>query len=103
MTVYIIKNEKNEEINSIVATAEFVEEHYSGRYSTATPPAPEEPDQEQLEAFARQWRDEELANSDWVVPVIDHPKHAAYLTYRAALRAWPQDSDNFPATKPTLA
>ena len=50
---------------------------------------------------ARMWRDEELQSSDWIVAVTDHPQLAAYITYRAALRAWPSTSD-FPDTKPTL-
>ena len=47
------------------------------------------------------WRDMELALSDWVVPTTDHPQHAAYVTYRQALRDWPA-SNSFPATRPTL-
>jgi hypothetical protein len=47
------------------------------------------------------WRDDELKNSDWIVPTSDHPQHTAYITYRAALRAWPSTSD-FPDTKPVL-
>jgi len=49
----------------------------------------------------RSWRDQELSGSDWIVPLTDHPQRAAYITYRAALRAWPSTSD-FPDTKPTL-
>ena len=51
---------------------------------------------------ARQWRDTELLNTDYIVPLSDHPEHAAYLTYRTALRDWPADAENFPGTKPTL-
>ena len=53
------------------------------------------------EKTARDWRDQELMASDFIVPLTDHPQHAAYITYRAALRAWPSTSD-FPGTKPTL-
>ena len=49
----------------------------------------------------RKWRDLELKDSDWIIPVSDHPQHAAYVTYRAALRAWPASSD-FPDTRPEL-
>ena len=49
----------------------------------------------------RKWRDLELKDSDWIIPVSDHPQHAAYVTYRAALRAWPSTSD-FPDTRPEL-
>ena len=51
--------------------------------------------------IARAWRDSELLSSDWIVPVTDHPQHAAYKTYRQKLRDWPSTSD-FPNTKPEL-
>ena len=51
--------------------------------------------------IATQWRNRELLNTDWIVPVTDHPQHADYLAYRQALRDWPSTSD-FPDTKPTL-
>jgi|TARA_R110002124_G_scaffold159353_2_gene326519 hypothetical protein len=53
------------------------------------------------EESARKWRDTELNSTDYIVPLTDHPQHAAYITYRAALRAWPSTAD-FPDTKPTL-
>jgi len=48
-----------------------------------------------------EWRNLELLISDWIVKIPDHPQRAAYITYRAALRAWPASSD-FPATRPVL-
>ena len=59
------------------------------------------PTPESIAVDARRWRDVELGDTDRIVPLTDHPQHAAYITYRAALRAWPGTSD-FPATKPTL-
>ena len=50
---------------------------------------------------ARAWRDLELAVTDIVSGVADHPQHDAYIAYRVALRAWPSTGD-FPATKPVL-
>jgi len=49
--------------------------------------------------MAKQWRNTELSDTDWVLPVIDHPQHAQYLTYRQALRDWTL-SETFPDTKP---
>jgi len=51
--------------------------------------------------YARNWRNHELACTDWIVPLTDHPERASYLTYRTNLRNWPS-TDDFPATKPTL-
>jgi len=51
--------------------------------------------------LARAWRDKELANTDWVVAVTDHPQHAEYLAYRVALRNWPS-TDDFPNNKPEV-
>ena len=56
---------------------------------------------ERVAPEGREWRDLELRITDFIVPTTDHPQHAAYMTYRAALRSWPSTSD-FPATKPTL-
>jgi hypothetical protein len=50
---------------------------------------------------AKQWRNTELSDTDWVLPVTDHPQHAAYITYRQLLRDWPE-TDSFPDTKPVL-
>lgn len=55
----------------------------------------------ELEKQQRDWRDNELKSTDWIVPVTDHPERASYLTYRTNLRDWPS-TDDFPNTKPTL-
>lgn len=54
-----------------------------------------------LEDIQRQWRDAELKDTDWIVPLSDHPQRAAYMTFRTALRDWPSTSD-FPDTRPEL-
>ena len=59
-------------------------------------------DEEKAIIAARQWRNLELKNSDWILPVIDHPEIEAYKAYRVLLREWPADTENFPDTKPTL-
>lgn len=46
-----------------------------------------------------EWRNKELKNTDWIVPVVDHPQHAEYLVYRQELRDWP-DTPSFPDTRP---
>tara|TARA_R100001129_G_scaffold118093_1_gene81569 strand:- start:297 stop:503 length:207 start_codon:yes stop_codon:yes gene_type:complete len=50
---------------------------------------------------AKAWRDDELASTDWIIALSDHPQLEAYKTYRTKLRDWPSTSD-FPTTKPTL-
>jgi len=56
---------------------------------------------EELEAEGREWRDSELQSTDYIVPLTDHPDHAATITYRQELRDWPS-TDVFPDTKPTI-
>ena len=56
---------------------------------------------EELISLQRKWRDKELVNTDYILPLTDHPDHAATLAYRQTLRDWPSTSD-FPDTKPTL-
>lgn len=41
----------------------------------------------------KEWRDSELKASDFIVPLTDHPQHAAYITYRQELRDYPAQSD----------
>lgn len=57
--------------------------------------------QDQQFVIAREWRNKELDDSDWICAISDHGLHASYMTYRILLRDWPSTSD-FPGTKPTL-
>ena len=50
---------------------------------------------------ARKWRDSELKNTDWIVPITDYANRDDWLTYRQELRDWPS-TENFPNTKPTI-
>ena len=91
---YNIKDADGNIINTIKADAAFVEanfEHYE-LWTTPEPTAEEE---------ARQWRDNELAFTDWIIPLIDHPQREAHITYRESLRQWPS-TESFPETKPEL-
>lgn len=97
MAIYIVKNESNEEVNRILATQEFVEANYAGRYEEVVPAG----NSVSPEVAARLWRNDQLEATDYIVPLSDHPQQAAYMTYRAALRDWPSTSD-FPETFPTL-
>ena len=58
------------------------------------------PSQDKIEGDAKAWRDQELRDTDFIVPTLDYPNHAQWLTYREQLRDWPS-TDNFPETKPT--
>ncbi len=94
---YIIKDADGNVTNYIKASAEFVEanfEHYE-LWVEPTPPVPT------AEETARQWRDMELAFTDWIIPLTDHPQREAHIAYRESLRQWPS-TDSFPETKPEL-
>jgi len=62
--------------------------------------APKEPTTEEKIEEEREWRDVELKNTDWIVPITDHPQHAVYLTYRQELRDYPSQSDFPNGTRP---
>jgi len=94
---YIIKDADGNITNTIKANAEFVEANFE-HYELYVEPTVEAPT---VAEAGRMWRDMELASSDFIVPLSDHPQRAAYMTYRTALRDWPSTSD-FPATRPTL-
>ena len=86
-------------VSRIVAPEEFAKAQYES-YELEPEvgpaiPAPEPPNPE------KEWRDQELQQTDWVVAVTDHSELAAYKTYRQELRDWPS-TDEFPDTRPTL-
>lgn len=43
--------------------------------------------------YERSWRDSELQSTDFIVPLVDHPKHTAYIRYRTELRNYPSQPD----------
>ena len=94
---YNIKDADGNVINTIIADTEFVEANFD-HYELYSAPTPSEPTAEQA---ARSWRNQELADSDWIVPVSDYPQHSAYSAYRTALRDWPA-SEDFPDVRPQL-
>lgn len=55
---------------------------------------------ESNEEVARMWRNNEIASTDYIVPLTDFPNYNSWITYRQQLRDWPS-TDNFPNTKPT--
>ena len=75
--------------------------HPNGTIEQKSYNVPKPPTAEETAEIERSWRDSELQATDWVVPITDHPQHAAYLTYRQALRDWPS-TDAFPDTRPEL-
>ena len=83
--------------NAIILTDDIVKIGYT--YDGTNFSAPVKT-QEQLETEGRAWRDLELRETDFIVPLTDYPNHAQWLTYRQELRDWPT-TDNFPNTKPT--
>ena len=72
---------------------DFVEK----QFSNITPPSEEEK-LEMLKQEAKEWRNQELFATDYIVPTTDHPKHAAYMVYRQELRDYPSQPD-FPNGK----
>lgn len=95
MSIFVIKDENGITVNTINAERSFVEENFQYYEEFVEEAAP------QQMLSPRAWRDMELLNTDWIVPIIDHPKHAEYLVYRQQLRDWPSTED-FPLIKPVL-
>lgn len=86
----------------------YTNDHLTGVYSDLGDAVSEEENikiveisLEDLEILQRKWRDKELKDTDWIVPITDHPERASNLAYRAILRDWPSTS-NFPSIRPTL-
>lgn len=97
MEIIYDKIENGEVVNSIVADADFIATQ-EGTWQLREQTPIQEPT---LEELARAWRDRELLNTDYIVPLTDHSSHSEYITYRQELRDWTNTSD-FPDTKPTL-
>ena len=55
---------------------------------------------EEKTAEEKWWRDSELQATDYIVPLTDHPQHAAYMTYRQELRDYPAQADFPNGTRP---
>ena len=55
---------------------------------------------EEKTAEEKEWRDMELKATDYIVPLTDHPQHAAYITYRQELRDYPSQPDFPNGTRP---
>ena len=101
MTVYQV-TDSDGNVTRIEADEEFVKAQYAS-YELELPPVKSaETIASEKAQTEKEWRDQELVNTDWIVPITDHPQHTAYKTYRQELRDWPDDSDNFPGTRPTL-
>lgn len=49
----------------------------------------------------KEWRNQELKNTDWVIMLDDHPERPLYYSYRARLRDW-TETVAFPDTRPIL-
>jgi len=93
---YNIKDASGTIINTISASAEFVEanfEHFEEQVIEGVEPTVAEQ--------AREWRDTELSSTDHAAMVPDYPNRDAILAYRTVLRDWPSTED-FPATKPEM-
>ena len=97
---YNIKDADGNITNTINADAEFVEANFE-HYELCVAPTPPEPVEPTAEETARQWRDSELASTDYIMPLTDHSQRDYYITYREELRQWPS-TDSFPATRPEL-
>ena len=101
MEIVYEKIENNVVVDSIVADAAFISSLPDSSSWTLQVVSEDVEPTPTAEETAREWRDEELISTDYIVGVTDHPQHSDYMAYRVALRNWPSTSD-FPTTKPTL-
>ena len=70
---------------------------FTFEHSYVEPPSADE----MAATLARQWRDNELQNTDNAAQIGDWPNRANILLYRSELRSWPE-SESFPTTRPEL-
>jgi hypothetical protein len=86
--------------NTVLADEQFCKDVTAdgGSYELVKP---RELTSQEIQSWHREWRNEELAATDFILPLTDHPQRDKFLTYRQQLRDWPSTSD-FPNTRPTL-
>lgn len=98
-----IKVTKDGASNVIVGSLEFAKEAYPDSTYEEILPAQlsEQAIKETNEEEAREWRNSELARTDTLSLLTDHPDYSKMAGYRKALRDWPSTSD-FPDTKPSM-
>lgn len=89
---YLIKNKAGDTVNTIVSSLAFVQSNFEFFEELKAT-------RSDLEIQEKTWRDNQLKETDWIVPITDHSQHARYLAYRQALRDWPATPD-FPDTRP---
>ena len=96
MSIYRV-TDSDGNVSRIVAPEDFVKAQYAS-YELEVAPAISDLEIAQAE---KEWRDQELQQTDWIVQTPDYPNRDAYLTYRQELRDWPSTED-FPDTRPEL-
>ena len=91
--------------NLIEAEESYVKANYTSYEEVVDKPHEIVPETVQS---GREWRDQELKDTDWIAQTPDHPKRDDYIAYRTKLRDWPATNDddeyinNFPSTRPEL-
>jgi len=96
MSIYRV-TDSDGNVSRVVAAEDFVKAQYAS-YELEVEPAISDLEIAQAE---KEWRDQELQQTDWIAQTPDYPNRDAYLTYRQKLRDWPSTGD-FPDTRPTL-
>ena len=101
-TTFFIKNENGDILNTIIATHEFVKSNYEFYEEVAnSEDLLESTDELTLAYNGRNWRNEQLNQTDMLMLLPDYPYKEQLTAYRQALRDWPATED-FPYTKPEL-
>ena len=87
--------------NQPLEDGDFVRKVFiNGAYEEVVYSIPPEPVDSQ-ELFGKEWRDEQLNQTDILMTVPDYPYKEQLTAYRQALRDWPATED-FPDTRPEL-
>lgn len=94
MAKYEILDETGNVIDSIIANESFMKQNHQNYRQV------EELILKEVESH-REWRNQELNDTDKFMMVSDYPYKDQLAAYRQALRDWPSTED-FPDTRPTL-
>jgi hypothetical protein len=99
MKITNLTNPGKEPVNNDLVRYDYEDGSFIEKHFFVYEPSPERVLENKINE-ERQWRDVELASTDFIVPLVDHPKHSAYMTYRQELRDYPAQPDFPNGTRP---
>ena len=101
MFTYVVRNSNEDPLREIVADEFFASTPLTAIHPDATSYVKKIFTNEHItpESLAREWRNKELDQTDWIEAIPKHSLYSSIMAYRDELRDWPSTKD-FPTVLP---